>query len=82
MVKQFPPWVLTIVVFKLGGKPMKNYIALTILALLTMSCAVLEGLFESLPAQFVQFTGLLTIICVGVFIGWTLKVQANSLKRN
>ena len=61
---------------------MKKYIALTILALLTMSCAVLEGMFESLPAQFVQFTGLLMIVCVGVFIGWTLKLQAGSLDRN
>ena len=61
---------------------MKKYIALTILALLTMSCAVLEGLFESLPAQFVQFTGLLMIVCVGVFISWALKIQAESFKRD
>ena len=61
---------------------MKKYIALTILALLTITCAVLEGLFESLPAQFVQFTGLLTILCAGVFITWTLKIQAESFKRD
>jgi len=55
---------------------MKKYIILISLALLTMTCAVLEGLVESLPSQFIQVNGLLTIICAGVFIAWTLKVQA------
>lgn len=53
---------------------MKKYIILISLAILTMTCAVLEGLFETLPAQFIQINGLLTIVCVGVFIVWTLNV--------
>lgn len=61
---------------------MKKYIVLIILALVTMTCAVMEGLIEGLPAQFIQLNGLLTIICAGVFIGWTLKLQAGSLDRD
>ena len=57
-------------------------IVLTSLALLTMTCAVLEGLFETLPAQFIQINGFLTIVCVGVFIVWTLKVQAESFNKD
>jgi len=55
---------------------MKKIIVLTSLALVTMTFAVLEGLVESLPPQFVQVNGLLTIVCTGVFVVWTLKVQA------
>ena len=55
---------------------MKKIIVLTSLALLTMTFAVLEGLVESLPQQFIQINGLLTIVCAGVFIVLTLKVQA------
>jgi hypothetical protein len=55
---------------------MTRYIALSLLALAAMTCAVLEGLVESLPPQFIQMNGLLTIVCAGVFIVWTLKVQA------
>jgi len=55
---------------------MKKAIVLTLLALVTMTCSVLEGLVESLPPQFIQVNGLLTIVCAGVLIVWTLKVQA------
>ena len=61
---------------------MIKYIVLTILALLTMTCAVLEGLVEGLPPQFIQLVGLLTIVCTGVFIAWALRVQARSLNRD
>lgn len=61
---------------------MIKYIVLTLLALLTVTCAVLEGLVESLPPQFVQITGLLTIVCAGVFITWTLKIQAQGFKKD
>ena len=54
---------------------MKKIIVLTSLALVTMTFAVLEGLVESLPPQFIQVNGLLTIVCAGVFVVWTLKVQ-------
>jgi len=55
---------------------MKKYIILMFLALLTLTGAVLEGLVEGLPPHLVQVNGLLTIICTGVFITWTLKLQA------
>ena len=55
---------------------MKKYIVLIILAVLTMTGAVLEGLVEDISPQLVQANGLLTIICAGVFITWTLKLQA------
>lgn len=61
---------------------MKKSIILISLALLTMTCAVLEGLIETLPAQFIQLTGLLTIVCAGVFITWTLKVRTGGLDKN
>ena len=61
---------------------MKRYIVLIVLALLTVTCAVLEGLFESLPPQFIQFVGLLTIVCTGVFIGWALRLQARSFRKD
>ena len=59
---------------------MMKTIVLMTLALLTLTCAVLEGLVESLPPQFIQLTGLLTIVCTGVFIGWVLKLQATSFR--
>ena len=52
------------------------------LALLTVTCAVLEGLIESIPPQFIQINGLLTIVCTGVFIVWTLKTQAQRFDRD
>jgi hypothetical protein len=54
---------------------MKKYIVLIFLVVLTMTGAVLEGLVEDLSPQFVQVNGLLTIICAGIFIIWTLKLQ-------
>jgi len=60
---------------------MKKSIILVSLALLTMTFAVLEGLVE-LPPHFVQINGLLTIICAAVFIGWTLKVQAEGFHKD
>jgi len=59
---------------------MKNYIVLITLTVLTITCAVLEGLFESLPPQFIQFVGLLTIVCTAIFIGWVLKLQLSHFK--
>jgi len=61
---------------------MKKYIILVSLAILTMTCAVVEGLVESLSPQFIQVTGLLTIVCVAVFIIWTLKIQAHGFKKD
>ena len=61
---------------------MKKYILLISLAILTMTCAVLEGLVPSLPPQFIQVNGLLTILCAGVFIVWTLKVKAGSFDKD
>ena len=55
---------------------MKKYIVLTILIMLTMTGAVLEGLVDGLSPQLVQLNGLLTIICTGILITWTLKIQA------
>lgn len=57
-------------------------IVLTLLALTTMTCAVLESLVPNLPAQFIQVIGLLTIVCTGVFIIWILKIQAQRFKKD
>ena len=54
---------------------MKKYILLISLAVLIISCAVLEGLAPSLPPLFIQLSGLLTILCAGALMVWTLKVQ-------
>jgi hypothetical protein len=54
---------------------MKKYIVLILLALLAMTGAVIEGLVEGLSPHVVQINGLLTIICTGAFIVWTLKLQ-------
>ena len=59
---------------------MRRYIILFSLALMTLACVTLEGLVD-LPARFIQVNGLLTIICTGVFIGWTLKVQSGIFKK-
>ena len=64
------------------GEHMKNIIILMSLAIITVTCAVLEGLVESLPPQFVQANGLLTIICAGVLIVLTLKMQAEWFKKD
>lgn len=61
---------------------MKKYIILISLAILTMTCAVLEGLAPNLPTQFIQLNGLLIIVCAGALIVWTLKVQAGSFDKD
>ena len=60
---------------------MKKYIILISLALMTLTFAVLEGLVE-LPPQFIQLNGLLTILCTGAFISWTLKVQVDKFGKD
>ena len=60
---------------------MKKYIVLVLLALITMTGAVLEGLVE-LPAQFIQVNGLMTILCAAAVIGWTLKAQADNFRKH
>lgn len=47
--------------------------ALMFLALLTLSCAALEGLFENLPAQFIQFNGFLALSISIVLLVWVVK---------
>ena len=58
---------------------MKKYIVLGLLALITMTGALLEGLIEGLPQQLVQVNGALTIVSAMALVVWTLKVQANDL---
>lgn len=58
---------------------MKKYIALGLLALTTMTGAILEVLVEGLPQQLVQVSGALTIVSAMVLVAWTLKVQASDL---
>ena len=60
---------------------MKKYILLISLALMTLTCVVLEGLIELSP-QFVQINGLLTILCAGALISWTLKIQVDDFGEN
>ena len=61
---------------------MKKYIVLIPLAILTVTCAVLESLVPDLPAQFIQVNGLLTIVCAGVFIVRTLRVKVGSFDKD
>lgn len=58
---------------------MKKYIVLSLLALLTMTGAVLESLIEGLPQQLIQVNGVLTIMFAMALVAWTLKVQASEL---
>ena len=58
---------------------MKTYIALGLLALITLTGAILEGLVKDLPQHLVQLNGALTIISAMVLVAWTLKVQASDL---
>ena len=64
-----------------AGKHMKKYIALIILALLTMTGAVLEGLVEGLSPQLIQVNGLLTLLSALALIVWTLKIQTSKFSR-
>ena len=59
---------------------MKKYIVLVFLALLTMTGAVLEGVFQTLPQSVVQASGLLTIIAAMILVIWTLKIQLDDFK--
>ena len=61
---------------------MKKLVVLVLLALLTMTGAVLEGLVENLSPQLVQLNGLLTILCTAALITWTLKTQADSFREH
>jgi hypothetical protein len=61
---------------------MKKLVVLVLLALLTMTGAVLEGLVENLSPQLVQLNGLLTILCTAALITWTLKIQADSFREH
>ena len=63
------------------GIQMKKYVVLIILAVLTLTCATLEGLVELSP-QFIQLNGLLTILFTGAFISWTLTVQAAEISKD
>ena len=58
---------------------MKKYIVLGLLALITMTGALLESLIEGLPQQLVQINGALTIVSAMALVVWTLKVQASDL---
>ena len=58
---------------------MKKYIILGLLALLTMTGAVLETLVAGLPQQLVQINGGLTIISAMILVAWTLKIQAHDI---
>lgn len=59
---------------------MKKYIVLVFLALLTMTGAALEGVFQTLPQAVVQASGLLTIIAAMILVIWTLKIQVDNFK--
>ena len=61
---------------------MKKYFILVSLALLSMTCAVIEGLIETLPPQFIQINGLLIIVCAVVYVAWTLKVRSKGLDKD
>jgi len=60
---------------------MSKYIIPILLALLALTGAVVEGLVEGLSPHLVQVNGLLTIICTGALIAWTLKAQAGGFTR-
>jgi hypothetical protein len=49
-----------------------------LLALLILSCAVLEGLHDNLPAQFIQVNGLLAL---AVSISWVVWVAKTGFLR-
>ena len=60
---------------------MRKYIVLILLALVTLTGAVLEGLVELSP-QFIQINGLMTILCAGALITWTLIIQADEVLKH
>lgn len=58
---------------------MKKYIVLISLALMTITCAVLEGLMELSP-RFIQVNGLLTLFSAVIFISWVVAVPAGGME--
>jgi hypothetical protein len=54
---------------KLIGMHMKKYLILILLAVLILTCAVLEGVLE-LPTQFVQINGLLVLVAAAGVVIW------------
>jgi len=48
---------------------MKKYMILIVLALLILTCAVLEGVLD-LPAKFIQINGLLVIAAAATVVIW------------
>lgn len=61
---------------------MMKYAAPLILAFLALACAVLEGLFEWLPPEFIQFNGLLIIVGTGAFVAQVLRARGNNLEED
>lgn len=56
-----------------------KYLLLAMLALVTMACAVAEGLITTLPEQFIQVNGVLTLLLtLAFFVVWFLSLQAES----
>ncbi len=49
---------------------------LSILVLLTVAGALLEGFLESIPTQFIQVNGILIIFCTFIFIAWVVKFRS------
>jgi hypothetical protein len=60
---------------------MKKYVFVIFFALLIITSAVLEGLFE-LPPRVIQANGLMTILSAAVLIGWTLKSQVDAFRKS
>jgi len=57
---------------------MKKFIIWIVLAALTLTGALVEGLVESLPQMLVQINGALTILLAITLIAWTIHVGATS----
>ena len=60
---------------------MTKFIALGLLVFTTIICAVFEGLLE-LPPQFIQFTGLLSLLCTFALIGSSLMIKTDDVSRH
>lgn len=62
---------------------MRNYITLSVLAVLTIVCAVVEGIIEITSPWFIQFNGFLTLVCCLVFlVFWVLSVMDETSKQD
>jgi len=53
---------------------MMKIFTLSVLSVLALAGALLEGLIDAVPPQFVQLNGVIIILCTGVFILSALKV--------